>query len=139
MIEIGIGLIVLGLLIYTIGVFLFLDRAMLAIGNVTKLKINNEFIDLLLNGSGGSRRSQERSWVLHQIFKNTRFYLFLCRFLNYHDRLVDVHIDRLPVLDVGYIPLIPVFPRHHHDLRSVPPYNRGLPKDRRCQECCEIN
>lgn len=34
MIEIGIGLIVLGLLIYTIGVFLFLDRAMLAIGNV---------------------------------------------------------------------------------------------------------
>jgi len=33
-IEIGIGLIVLGLIIYCLGVFLFLDRGMLAIGNV---------------------------------------------------------------------------------------------------------
>jgi hypothetical protein len=38
-VEIGIGLIVLGLMIYTIGVFLFLDRAMLAIGNVKKILI----------------------------------------------------------------------------------------------------
>lgn len=33
-VEIGIGLIVLGLIIYFLGVFLFLDRGMLAIGNV---------------------------------------------------------------------------------------------------------
>ena len=32
--EIGIGLILLGLIIYCLGVFLFLDRAMLSIGNV---------------------------------------------------------------------------------------------------------
>ena len=32
--EISIGLIVLGLLIYALGVFMFLDRGMLAIGNV---------------------------------------------------------------------------------------------------------
>jgi len=33
--AIGIGLIVLGLVVYSIGILFFLDRAMLAIGNVT--------------------------------------------------------------------------------------------------------
>ena len=32
--AIGIGLIVLGLVVYVIGIMFFLDRAMLAIGNV---------------------------------------------------------------------------------------------------------
>jgi hypothetical protein len=65
-IEIGIGLIVLGLLLYTIGVFLFLDRALLSIGNVRNKNLNNDdCTDFLLNGSGGSRWTQERSRFLH--------------------------------------------------------------------------
>ena len=130
MIEIGIGLIVLGLLIYTIGVFLFLDRAMLAIGNVRRTKIyKGDCIDLFLNGSSGSRRAQERSRVFHQIIKNTRLYLLLCRFLNYHDWVVDVHIGGLPVIDVGHLPLVPILPRHYHDLWVISPYYWGLPED----------
>ena len=69
-IEIGIGLIVLGLLIYFLGVFLFLDRAMLAIGNVRIAKSYIMRIDLILNGSCGTRWTKERLRFLYEGVKN---------------------------------------------------------------------
>ncbi len=54
LLEIGIGLICLGLMIYSIGVFMFLDRGLLAIGNVRN-HMPLIIADIILDGSSLSR------------------------------------------------------------------------------------
>ncbi len=91
-------------------------------------------IDFILNGSGSPRGLQERSRFLYQVVENSRLHLLLRRFLHYHDRVVDVHSGGFPVADVGHLLVIPVLPRHHHDLRTVSTSHRRSLEKRCCEE-----
>ena len=61
--EIGIGLILIGLIIYLIGVCLILDRGMLAIGNVNIFYCNYG-IDIFPNGYYCVDRTQKHAPIL---------------------------------------------------------------------------
>ena len=113
-IEIGIGLIIIGLAIYSVGIFFFLDRGMLAIGNVL---ITVNFLDILYHGHNRIDRVKKHSSVLRQENQNPRhrvLFHWLC-----HDRcrLVYVHFPRIYRLNVRTISAVQILLNHHTRLR----------------------
>ena len=124
--EIGIGLILVGIILYSIGVVFFLDRGLLAMGNVIILA--NEYADVFSQRSGCPHRFEECYDVLWQEVKDPRQRFLLCRL--HHDRcwLVPFHFVWLLGSNVRTLLAIPLI--HIDNIRILldAASNRAFPK-----------
>ena len=135
--EIGIGLIILGLIVYILGIFLFLDRGMLAIGNVIEHFLSHT-IDLIFDGSSGACRIQECLGFLYEVIKGERQRVLLPGTSLYHHWMVHVHNSRVCLSTLRRVSLIQIVPGNNIDLRTESPRDWRLPKIiRRSAPCCQ--
>lgn len=125
--EIGIGLIFLGLIIYIIGVLFMLDRGLLAIGNVWYMLL--KFIDIFPHGNNFSYRGKKYLFILFKEIKATRKRFLLFRFLDDYHGLVYVYSLRICSLNVWAIPLVQVIPNYNIGLCANSTSNRTVPQE----------
>ena len=132
LIEIGIGLILVGLFLYTLGVVLFLDRGLLAMGNVSLCY--DKVLDVILEWGSCSDRSTQYYDVFRQEIETSRQCLLFPGFPYDSDWLVPLHSAWLPCLDVWTLPTIQIF--HLNDIRLLPdsPSHWPLPKQVSCHQ-----